>query len=208
MPSDVWPLVHAERRALADDLGAVTREQWATPSLCARWTVLDVLGHMTATAKMTTGRFITSLAGSGFSFDAMVDKALAVETAHGPSATLAEFRANISQTTCPPGPKPSWLGETVLHAEDIRRPLGLRHDYDPEAVIRVADFYKGSNVIVGAKRRINGVRLSATDVDWSTGSGAEVTGPILALTMVMTGRGAALEDCAGPGLDTLRQRLC
>jgi len=51
--SNPWPLIHAEREALAADLAMLTDEQWATRSLCADWTVRDVLGHMTATAKMT-----------------------------------------------------------------------------------------------------------------------------------------------------------
>jgi hypothetical protein len=34
-----WPVIHAERAALADDLAALTDEQWAMPSLCGDWTV-------------------------------------------------------------------------------------------------------------------------------------------------------------------------
>jgi len=49
-----WPLIHAEREALIADLGTLTDGQWATQSLCAEWTVRDVIGHMIATAaKMT-----------------------------------------------------------------------------------------------------------------------------------------------------------
>jgi len=29
-----WPAIHAERAALADDLAALTDEQWSTPSRC------------------------------------------------------------------------------------------------------------------------------------------------------------------------------
>src|SRR5207245_1439141 len=47
-----WPLIHAEREALIADLGTLTDQQWATRSLCGAWTVRDVLGHMTAIAKM------------------------------------------------------------------------------------------------------------------------------------------------------------
>jgi hypothetical protein len=34
MSDDIWPVVHAERRALAEDLAGLTPEQWRTPSLC------------------------------------------------------------------------------------------------------------------------------------------------------------------------------
>jgi len=98
------------------------------------------------------------------------------------------------------------LGEAVIHSEDIRRPLGITREYPPEALVRVAQFFQGSNMIVGAKQRIAGLTLRATDTDWSTGSGPEVTGPQLALVLAMTGRSAALADLSGDGVDTLRSR--
>jgi uncharacterized protein (TIGR03083 family) len=74
-----WPLIHAEREALIADLGTLTGEQWATPSLCDDWTVRDVLGHMTATAKMTPPRFFAKMAAAGFRFNTMTAKGVAAE---------------------------------------------------------------------------------------------------------------------------------
>src|SRR5689334_6812344 len=72
MPQSIWPTVHAERAALAADLVPVPEDAWTTPSLCAGWSVHDVLGHMTATEKMTPPKFLIKMAGSGFRFDRMV----------------------------------------------------------------------------------------------------------------------------------------
>jgi hypothetical protein len=47
---DVWPIVHAERKSLADDLATLSPDQWATPSLCDGWDIHDVLVHLVATA--------------------------------------------------------------------------------------------------------------------------------------------------------------
>ena len=47
---DIWPAVHAERKALAADLRGLSDEDWAKPSLCGDWTVRDVLAHMTSAA--------------------------------------------------------------------------------------------------------------------------------------------------------------
>src|SRR6516165_5309153 len=174
-----WPLIHAERESLIADLGTLTDEQWATRSLCADWTVRDVLGHMISTAQMTPPKFFTSLTAAGFRFNNMNAKGVAAQ---------------------------AMLGEAVIHPADIRKPLGIAHEYPEEALIRVADFYKGSNLIVGAKRRIDGVTLRATDTGWSTGNGPEVTGPQLSLILAMTGRSAALADLSGDGVDTLRSR--
>jgi hypothetical protein len=98
------------------------------------------------------------------------------------------------------------LGEVIVHSEDIRRPLGISHSYPPDQVVRVADFYKGSNLLIGSKKRISGLMLEATDVDWRHGIGPAVKGPMLSLVMAMTGRKAVLDDLSGEGVSTLRAR--
>ena len=204
--SDTWPVIHAERKALAADLQGLTDDQWSAASLCGRWTVRDVTAHMTATAKITPPAFVAKLAASGFKLERLQDKDIAVERGSSPADTLARFEAVVNSVKHPPGPVESWLGETIVHSEDIRRPLGIRHQYPADAVLQVADFYAGSNLIIGAKRRIDGLTLRATDASWSHGSGPEVSGPVLSLVMAMTGRQAALDDLTGDGVATLRNR--
>ena len=204
--AEIWPVIHAERKALATDLGALGEAQWATTSLCSKWTVRDVLAHMTATATMTPPTFFAKLASSGFSFEGLQAKNIAAEKGRSPAETLARFEAVITSVKHPPGPGDTWLGETIIHSGDIRRPLGIRHDYPAGAVVRVADFFKGSNLLIGAKKRIDGVALRATDADWSHGTGPEVSGPLLSLVLAMTGRKAALDDLSGEGVAALRAR--
>lgn len=207
MADSPWPVIHSEREALAADLDGLDQAGWDTPSMCTQWTVREALGHMTATAKMTPPQFFLSLLRSGFSFQKMTAAEIERETAGTPADSLAAWRDASKLTSHPPGPVDSWLGETIIHAEDIRRPLGIAHEYPTAAVVRVADFYKGSNLIVGAKKRIAGLRLRATDANWSTGDGPEISGPILALALVMTGRAPALTDLSGAGVAQLRARL-
>jgi uncharacterized protein (TIGR03083 family) len=203
---DVWSMIHAERAALAADLDSLEEARWTTPSLCGEWTVRDVLAHMTATAKTSAPGFFGKMIKSGFNFKKVQAKDIAGERGSTPSDTLKGFKAQVSSTKHPPGPIDSWLGEAIVHAEDIRRPLGIEHDYQPAAVARVADFYKGSNLIIGAKKRISGLRLTATDTDWTFGDGPEVSGPILSLVMAMTGRKATLADLEGDGVTPLSSR--
>jgi len=205
--SSPWPLIHGEREALVDDLGALTDEQWATASLCPGWSVRDVLGHLIATAKTTQGAFFINLARAGFRFNDMSDRLIAAEATAAPADGLAELRRHLTDTTHPPGPVEAMLGEAVVHGEDIRRPLGIKRAYPPEAVTRTADFLKGSNLLIGTKRRIAGLGLRANDLEWAAGSGPEVTGPALSLLMAMTGRAAALDDLSGDGVATLRSRM-
>jgi len=205
--ADPWPIIHDERKALLADLEPLTDEQWATRSLCTGWSVRDVLGHMTATAKMTPAKFFAGLIGAGFRFTVMADKDIARETAGTPADTLARFREQLGSTSKPPGPVTAMVGEAVVHGEDIRRPLGITRAYPADVLRTVADFFKGSNLLLGSKRRIGGLTLRATDADWSTGTGPEVAGPMLSLVLMITGRKAALADLSGAGLATLQGRM-
>ena len=93
-----------------------------------------------------------------------------------------------------------------MHSEDIRRPLAIPHIYDADALRAAANFYKGSNTLIGAKNRIAGLGLRATDQDWSAGTGAGVEGPLLSLVVAMTGRESHVDDLTGEGVETLRSR--
>lgn len=104
--ADIWSTIHTERQALADDLGNVSDAQWQTPSLCSRWSVREVLAHMT-----------------------------------------------------------------------------------------------------GTRKRAAGLAFRATDADWSSGEGPEVTGPGISLVLAIHGREAVLADLSGAGVATLRKRM-
>jgi uncharacterized protein (TIGR03083 family) len=207
MASGAWPLIHAEREALVADLDPLDEPQWATQSLCAEWTVRDALAHMTATAKMTPPRFLGKFIGSGFRFNVMSAKDIAAERGTSGADALARFRTVLGASTHPPGPLEAMVGEVVVHGEDIRRPLGIRHKYADDALTTTADFYRGSNLLIGAKRRAEGLTLHADDVDWKAGSGPEVAGPLASIILAITGRGAGLDDLSGEGVATLRGRI-
>ena len=206
MADSPWPVIHAERAALADDLAALAPDRWTTPSLCTGWSVHQVLGHMTATATMTPFGFVARMARAGFRFETMAQRNIDAETTGGPQATLARFRAAHNRSSGPPGPVNSWLGETLVHAEDIRRPLGIVHAYPLEALSRVADFYRNSNLLIGGKDRVGGLALRATDTDWTAGSGPEVVGPMLALVLAITGRPVAFDELTGEAVTMLPKR--
>ena len=61
--------------------------------------------------------------------------------------------------------------------------------------------------VVHPRGGIADLRFEATDIDWSGGDGAVVTGPAEALLMAISGRPAALEDLSGDGLEELTSRF-
>lgn len=207
MAGNQWPLIRAERVALIGDLENLSDAQWSTQSLCSAWTVRDVLAHMTTTAKMTPGRFFGRFAGTGFQFNAMNQKGVKEELGATPADTLAGFKAQLDRTTAPPGPLDAMVGEVVIHGQDIRRPLGIAHTYQPEALTLVGDFVIRGNLLLGGKRRATGLTLNATDADWTRGTGPEVRGPLASIILALTGRKAGLADLSGDGLPTLTGRI-
>jgi uncharacterized protein (TIGR03083 family) len=162
---------------------------------------------MISTANMTLPRFFAKMAGSGFSFQKMTRREIQrVSAGKTDTALVSMLRSRVDARTAPPGPAASWLGETIVHGEDVFRALGAYRDHPIEHVVAVIDFYKNSNLLIGAKNRIAGVTLRATDTVWQHGSGPEASGPAVALLLAMTGRTAALDDLAGDGVTVLRER--
>jgi uncharacterized protein (TIGR03083 family) len=202
---DTWQMISAERASLADALAGLPEDAWDRPSLCDGWTVRQVAGHLIATAEMTPPRFFLKMLGSGFNFQSMAAKDIAaVTTGRTASDLVTRYRSRVDARSAPPGPATSWLGETIVHGEDIFRALGTYRDHPTAHLVAVADFYKGSNLLIGAKNRIDGVTLRATDAEWRHGSGPEASGPMVALVLAMTGRKAALDDLTGEGVGVLR----
>jgi uncharacterized protein (TIGR03083 family) len=204
--ADLMPMVHAERHALADFLDTLTPEQWSAPTWCDQWNVQELVGHLTAAGNITAAHFFGGFARSGFSFNRFVDGDLRTFAAGTPADVRARFGAILDSNRKPPGPAYVALGEVMVHGEDIRRALGAKGDHPTEHLGTLAELYKRTGAPLRAKKRLVGLRLEATDVDWSTGSGPEVRGPCMSLILAMVGRKAALTDCEGPGVETLASR--
>jgi uncharacterized protein (TIGR03083 family) len=207
--SMTWPLVHAERVALAADLADLPAAAWATPSLCAGLSVRDVLAHLTSGATLSFPRWFAGVLRHRFDFDAQMQMRLREQLGDTPADTLARFRAAIDRCTTPLGRRGSaefMLAETVVHAEDIRRPLGLHRPYTDAVLRLVAQFYASTELAVPSKSRVAGLHLAAADTPFTSGAGPAVNGPTIALIMAMTGRGAYLTELDGDGVAVLRAR--
>ncbi|MFG1677659.1 maleylpyruvate isomerase family mycothiol-dependent enzyme [Micromonospora sp. NPDC049282] len=203
---DLWALAHAERAALADDLAGLDAAQWAQRSLCGRWSVEQVVAHLTAAASLGRARWLVSVLGARFDFDRHNDRRLAEHRGADPAETLEWFRRIIRSTTSTFGPIEAWLGEVIVHAQDVRRPLGLGRTPPVEAVTPVARFFAGRDFTVAGRTAVAGLRVEATDGPFTAGAGPLVSGTTLALTMAMAGRAAYCDDLTGPGVPTLRAR--
>ena len=205
-PAETWKYIHSERSQMVETWAGLSADQWATASWCTGWSVQDVAGHIVAAAEQTPANFYKELISAGFKFNVFTERGARRLAALGPAELVQRLQARTATTNHPPAPVMAMLGEIIVHGEDIRRPLGLAHQSPEAALVAVADSWKSSNLLIGAKRRIAGLQLRATDVDWAHGDGPEVSGPMVSLVLAMTGRKGAHADLAGEGLATLAQR--
>lgn len=203
----LWALAHAERAALADDLAALEPADWRRPSLCDGWDVEEVVAHLTAAASVGRLAWVRSMVGARFRPDVHNRRRLEEHRGATPAETLERFRAVATSTVAPSGHLPAYLGEVVVHAQDVRRPLGLTREPAVAAATPVAEFYAARNFTVDGATRAEGLRLRADDGPFDVGSGPLVTGSTTALVMAMAGRTAYLDELDGPGLSTLRARV-
>jgi uncharacterized protein (TIGR03083 family) len=98
------------------------------------------------------------------------------------------------------------LLDVLVHGQDIALPLGRSRPMPPAAAAVAAQTVWDIRFPFRARKRLAGLRLSATDTDWTVGSGAPVEGPVAALLLLVTGRDAAWDQLIGDGARTLRRR--
>ncbi|TFB71596.1 maleylpyruvate isomerase family mycothiol-dependent enzyme [Cryobacterium sp. Hz9] len=198
--NEMWAVVHKERDALIQDLTALNTQQWTMPSLCPGWDIHAVLAHLVYDAKTTRIGFVSRMIAAGFDFDRINAAGIARERSTDPTQTLANFQGVRSRTTSAPAPLVTRLVEVFVHGEDIRRPLGIDHEY-PVAEVATALRYqaKTSVKLGGGKERLEGLRLIATDTVFDEGVGKEVHGTALALLLAASGRPVHTGELMGPG---------
>jgi uncharacterized protein (TIGR03083 family) len=200
-------LAHDERLDLADLLAGLTPEQWASPTLCDGWCVRDVAAHVVSFEDMTPAELTARFVKGRLQMDRI--NGLGVDDlAQRPAEQLvAVLRDNAE----PHGLGAGFGGrvaltDNMIHQQDIRRPLGIARTIPVERLCAALDFVRFSPTIRGAWLA-RGVRLVATDFDWSYGKGPEARGCGEALLMAMAGRPDALRDLDGPGTARLATRM-
>ena len=190
-------LIEAEQREFVALLRELTPQQWTLPSGCDSWSVHTVVLH----AAIHTHRGVReALTGS--------DQRMTLQQ-NDPPAALIELLASPISTRF------GWdtrlqLDELVIHQQDVRRPLGIPRAIPADRLSAVLSSiltrWVGTLAGIGARKRAKGLRLVATDIDWSAGAGPEVQGPGETLLMALAGRSVLTTALKGDGLTAFTQR--
>ena len=180
---DLMTLAEEERTDLLALLHSLSDEQWNAPSLCTQWRVRDVATHIVSydelSALTTVGTFIRA----GLRINGVNAVALQRYRDLEPSAIIDLLRRNLRPSGLPKGFGGGIaLTDGTIHHQDIRRALNLPRTIPEHRLTPVLDFALGAPTLP-AKKNAKGLSLNATDIDWSSGEGREVSGAGEALLM-------------------------
>jgi uncharacterized protein (TIGR03083 family) len=210
----MWAGIDDQRARTAALLEGLTPARWEHPSLCDGWTVRHVAAHLTMQQQRVRDavaflarhpQMLRSWRLNTFIYKAGVLHAQGLST----EQIIAGIRDGIGSRRHNPGLTPLETATDILvHSQDIALPLGL--DLPMQASISVLaatrrwDTRHSWLASVNRRLPLDTLRLTATDVEWSRGDGAEVAGPIGAILLLITGRTKALDQLTGEGADALR----
>jgi uncharacterized protein (TIGR03083 family) len=197
-----WHQVAKARRHFADMIDGLTPEQLDQQSYCEHWSAQGVLCHLTSFAEVTFAGFFRAMRRGRFDFE-KVSLGMAAPLLERPvDDVVASLRSRAAKSSALPlFPEALVVSDVLIHTQDVRRPLGLAGELDPGLVRIALDFitsHRMAKTFV-ERRPLDGVRLVATDSDWTFGSGAEITGTGEALLLAIANR-PVLHDLSGDGL--------
>jgi uncharacterized protein (TIGR03083 family) len=195
--------LYRERSEIHDYLSGLPAQRWGHPSSCEGWTVIEVAAHLAGFLSVSVWGLMARMARAGFFPPRANTRDVAKWTERGAPAIVAALADDQPLGVATVYAKVG-LTEAVVHHQDMRRPFGDRR-HIPEARLRVAlaviSGRPGTGT--GGRRRRKGVKLTATDIEWSIGSGPEVCGTGEAILMALAGRASAYDDLSGEGVDLL-----
>ncbi|MFD4438137.1 maleylpyruvate isomerase family mycothiol-dependent enzyme [Bacillus safensis] len=211
---ELWAAIDDQRLRTADLLATLSDAEWRRPSLCEGWTVRDVAAHLTL-QQLGVGdviRFTIRHPGTLGGLNRMIREQARVQAVMPPEAMVAEIRGMVGSRRHNVGVTPEeTLVDILVHGQDIAVPLGLVLEMSIAATVfassRVWSYGGRGKAKVFTHVPLGDYRFTATDADWSAGSGPAISGPIAAILLLLTGRPALLDRLSGDGLPALRRRL-
>jgi len=173
---------------LADLLASAPAATWNAPSLCEKWQVRHVIAHVTMPARLTPEQFGAEMAAAGGDFTVLSDTVAARHASLPEADQVDALRSQVLHEWQPPGGGVAGaLSHAVIHSLDVTIALDRPAVAPNEAVVAVLDQLAAAN---GAWFGVDltGVRLEATDADWSWGNGEAVRADGGQLVALLTGR--------------------
>ncbi len=204
-----WQVIERERLRLADLLDGLTPEQWESRSLCAEWRIRDVAAHLSLVSEPPPPwTFVTNGVRSRGNFHRLNTMMTKTRAEQSTETIVASLRLNAASRQVPVVTNyRNVLFDLLVHIQDAAIPLGCDLRMPADAAQDGASRVWSMGWPFWSRRRLRGLHLSATDIEWEAGDGLEVRGAIADLLMLLTGRTATLDRLSGPGTAALTADL-
>ncbi|MFA1546338.1 maleylpyruvate isomerase family mycothiol-dependent enzyme [Actinomadura chokoriensis] len=207
---EMWRHIGEQRMAVAEALTELDPGEWEQPSLCEGWRVRDVVAHVGLAPEITWSMALREFARARGSFHRLI-RETAIDRAARPTDELIAVlrRVAASRRLAPGTTTKEPLLDILVHAQDIFVPLGRDFPMPERPALVAADriWQIPPPFGFGAKKRLRGLRIAATDAPWSRGEGPDVSGPLKAIVLLLAGRvTAAVPHLSGEGLEALVDR--
>jgi uncharacterized protein (TIGR03083 family) len=217
---ETWQAIDVQKARLTDLLQRLTPAEWATPSLCAGWTVRDVAAHLVVQVGPVP-MLIREMVRARGNVNRMIHDSACREAQRPTDELVADLRSQVGVHRHPLGvTRLESLIDVIVHGQDIAIPLGRSLPVPADAAAVAADrvwlqrtplhekrTWTPSAAVFARTGDLRVFRLVATDTGWSVGAGREVRGPAVALLLALTGRPALVDELAGEGAETFAGRL-
>jgi uncharacterized protein (TIGR03083 family) len=199
----------ADLAALMDELDDADFDR---TSLCDGWRARDVVAHIVLGHTTPMPVMVALIARHGFNVPRASRHGSARHASAHSAAELRDdwrevvdgrVRRGISRRIS----TRELFVDHLIHHQDIRRPLGRSRSIPADRLTAALDAMPAIGGFVKSKQRMRGITWIASDVEWTFGSGPEVTGPAEALILLSSGRRAPIDEVAGDGVATLDERL-
>jgi len=199
--TELQPLVAATYGALADVLDALPAARWDAPSLCDGWRVREVVAHLTMPARYSEDAFMAELREDEFDFTRLSNR-IASRDAELPTGELvANLRDEALHRWTPPGGGDRGaLNHVVIHALDVTVPLGEPRQASDTAIRTILDDLTEGGGHAHFGTDLQGRTLHATDIDWTYGSGPQLSGTAADLALHLCGRTIPADGLRGKPL--------
>lgn len=190
-------------------------DEWDRPTLCAGWTVKDVVSHVLANDEIGMYGYVWGVTRAGLR-PARHTEAVQARWRERTPEQIAAFARGLDH---PRGMAKSMFKlaplilftETFVHQQDVRRSIGWGREVDEDRMVAILDAMVHTGAGVRARRTVAGLRVRATDVDYVSGApigkGAEVYGPAEVLVMTIAGRVVDPGALRGDGARVLLDRV-
>jgi uncharacterized protein (TIGR03083 family) len=144
---------------------------------------------MTMPFRYPARRFVAEMVKARGNFDRMADRCARRDGQAPPGELLAVLRQNERNPWKPPGGGvAAALTHDVIHGQDIAVALGIEQLVPEERLRIVLQTITTAKSLKHFSLDLAGIELRASDIDWSFGSGAPLSGSAQDLALALCGR--------------------